>query len=386
MAEIPVSEYRDRVKRLQAVLRERELDAYVVYSNEADFANVRYLSNYWPLFEVGGVLVPAEGEPTLLIGPESGTYAEGRSTIERIRKMVCFRESAEPDYPGIKVSDFAGVFKEACGTADIRRLGLGSHAIFPQHVYAELKAALPNTEILYADDIITGLRAVKSENEVACLREAARISQVAWNEVVPKLRPGLTELQVVGMVLEVLYREGAEYEGFPQYILAAKHGSHAIGRAGYTPMKKGDLVIIGTGARVCGYASSCSRPVCFGEMTGDMRRLVEFGYEAHDKTVEMMAAGVPASEVAVKYEEFLAERGFRDYMLYGPCHGLGLIEVERPWMETTSDYLLQKNMTFEVDTFFYTEDYGLRWEDGVRVTADGVDKFTWPDRAIIEIT
>jgi Xaa-Pro aminopeptidase len=63
-------------------------------------------------------------------------------------------------------------------------------------------------------------------------------------------------------------------------------------------------------------------------------------------------------------------------MLYGPCHGIGLMEVERPWMESTSQYELQPNMTFQVDTFFYDKDFGLRWENGVRVTEDGVEKLS----------
>jgi len=386
VVEIPVSEYKERVRKLQAILKDRELDAYMVYGNEADFANVRYLSNYWPLFETAAVLVPAEGEATLLIGPESETYAHGHSTIERIRKLVCFRESAEPDYPDIEVADFESVFTETCGTTAIKRLGLGSHAIFPEHIYSELRAALPRTEILYAEDIITGMRQIKSENEVACLREAARISQVAFDEVVQKLRPGLTELQVVGMVLDILYREGAEYEGLPQYILSGKNGSHAIGRASHKKLQPGELVVTGTSARVCGYSSSVQRPVCMGKMTDQMRRLVEFGYDAHEYTAELMKMGTPAKEVAIKYEEYVTKHGFRENMLYGPCHGLGLIEVERPWIESVSEYNLQENMTFEIDTFFYTEDYGLRWEDGVRITPSGLDRFTWPDRKVIEIT
>jgi Xaa-Pro aminopeptidase len=50
------------------------------------------------------------------------------------------------------------------------------------------------------------------------------------------------------------------------------------------------------------------------------------------------------------------------------------MEVEPPWMELTSEYPLKENMTFQVDTFLYTEEYGLRWEDAVRVTKNGVEK------------
>jgi Xaa-Pro aminopeptidase len=117
-----------------------------------------------------------------------------------------------------------------------------------------------------------------------------------------------------------------------------------------------------------------------------MRDLVEVGLEAHHKTMDLMAAGVPAAEVVVKYEEFLEEKGYAQYLLYGPCHAIGLMEVERPWMETSSDYDLLENMTYQVDTFLYKEgQYGLRWEDGVVVTEDGVEMLSDEHLEVIEL-
>jgi len=89
-----------------------------------------------------------------------------------------------------------------------------------------------------------------------------------------------------------------------------------------------------------------------------------------------MRGGKPAAEVVREYEEFVQGRGFRQHMLYGPCHGIGMMEVERPWIESTSTYALQENMTFQVDTFFQDKDFGLRWENGVRVTKTGVEKLS----------
>ena len=51
--------------------------------------------------------------------------------------------------------------------------------------------------------------------------------------------------------------------------------------------------------------------------------------------------------------------------------GLGLIEVEKPWLETVSTYALEPNMTFQADTFFAAKDFGLRWENGLLVTESG---------------
>ena len=62
-----------------------------------------------------------------------------------------------------------------------------------------------------------------------------------------------------------------------------------------------------------------------------------------------------------------------------------MIEVERQWMESSSEYVLQENMTFQADTFLHTDGYGLRWEDGVRVTADGVEQLSGHNLRVIEL-
>ncbi len=109
------------------------------------------------------------------------------------------------------------------------------------------------------------------------------------------------------------------------------------------------------------------RPVIFGHMPAWMKTHVQFGLDVHRKTYKWIKEGVVAMEVAKKYIEYFKEHGYGKQYLYGPCHGCGIIEVERPWMETISDYRLKENMTFMADTFFTGEEYGFRWEDGFRV-------------------
>ena len=378
---IPDSEFVARQKKTQKLVKEAGLNALIVHSNEADFANVRYLSDYWPLFEAAGVFVPAEGPLMLLIGPESETFARSRTKIPEVRKLIEYREPAEPDYPGIAVSTFESIFKEAQGRKP-KRIGLAGWAILPMPVYMSLKETFPKAEIVKADDIIFSQRAVKSENEVACLKESLRLAHLALAEIRKRVKPGMTELHLAGIAEEVIYREGAEYEGLPQYVLGAEATSHAIGRAGYRVLRKGDLIQINTSSRVHGYSGSVGMPICLGKRSDPIKKLVDFGLEAHNFSRTLARAGTPACEVAIKYEEFVRKRGFADYLLYGPYHGLGMIEVERPWIEKTSQYKLQPNMTFQIDTFFYTpkgsplaeangSPFGCRWENGCRIMAKG---------------
>lgn len=74
------------------------LGGVLIHSNEAEIASVRYFSDFWPIFEAAGVFISAIGEPALLVGPESETFARGRSAVPATYKMIEYREPDDPDY------------------------------------------------------------------------------------------------------------------------------------------------------------------------------------------------------------------------------------------------------------------------------------------------
>lgn len=385
MLAIPNSEYTRRIKRFQENIRAAGLDAALVHANESDFANVRYLSEYWPTFEAAGVFVPAEGSPVLIIGPESEAYARTRSKIKQIALMVEYRESAEPEYPGIPVAHFKDVIKMAMPGKRLRKLGLVGYSVMPLPVYHSLCSELPKVELVKADDTLISLRINKSANEIKLAKRAYEISEIAIGAILNEIKPGMTELQVIGIAQREIYQNGGEYEGHALYCFCGPATKHAISRPTHNTIKKNEVIQLNIGARVGGYSSSVGLPISIGKLPARKKRLVEFGLEAHFKTMELMKAGKPAADVVREYEEFVEQRGFKQYMLYGPCHGIGMMEVERPWMESTSTYALKENMTFQVDTFFYDKDFGLRWENGVRVTKQGVERQSQKYMKIVEL-
>jgi len=276
-------------------------------------------------------------------------------------------------YPELKAQTFNDVF-DAIGIKGKKlRIGVASW-LDTSVVHLEgIKAAFPEAEIVRADAIMIELRSIKSEAEKACLREGYRIAEIASQQVIKEIKPGMTELQMVGVAQRVIYEQGAEYEGLPMYVFSEASTRHAISRSSYRKFEKGDIVQLNLSAKIDGYSASIGYPVVLGKLEGKRRDVVLFGRDAHFWTQKQLKAGVIAADVAKAYYQYFKDNGFEKNFVYGPMHGTGLIEVEAPWVETISDYPFKPNMCYQVDTFIATDTFGVRWEKGISITEDGCE-------------
>ena len=75
-------EFARRMERFKQEIDNAGLDVVIVHGNEVEYSNVRYFTDYWPVFESAGVAVAPETDPILLIGPESEAYAEDHQAAE----------------------------------------------------------------------------------------------------------------------------------------------------------------------------------------------------------------------------------------------------------------------------------------------------------------
>ena len=370
---IPKHEYKERATRAGQILRREGLDALIVNGNEADYANTRYFSGFWPLFERCGVAINPDGEAALMVGPESKEFGSDRCKLDKVFVLKAYRESADPAYPELQADTFGDVFDSLGIKGKKLRIGVGSYLDTSVVIMNEIKEAFPEAEIVRADHIMVELRSIKSENEIACLKEGYRIAELASQQVIKEIKPGMTELQMVGVAQRVIYEEGAEYEGLPMYVFSEASTRHAISRSSYRQFQKGDIVQLNLSAKIDGYSAAIGYPVSLGKLEGKRKDIVMFGLEAHNWTQEKLKAGVAAADVARDFYKFYKDNGYEDNFVYGPLHGTGLIEVEAPWVETSSNYNFKPNMTFQIDTFISTDTFGVRWEKGIAIKDNGVE-------------
>jgi Xaa-Pro aminopeptidase len=364
---IPEAEYFERIEKASKRIQEAGLDILISNCTEADYSFVRYFTNYWPLFETAGVAIAPNGKAALMVGPESTKYAADRSVLKNIFTLLEYRESADPAYPQANVSTYKDVFSFLGVRGRKLRIGVAGYLVTNPIQLEGLRSCFPDAEIIRNEEIVRSLRMIKSPNELACMQRGFDIVKKATEAVMAEIHPGVTELQMVGVAQKCIYEHGAEYEGLPMYVFSEKSTSHAISRSTYRTIEKGDLVQLNLSAKIEGYSPSIGMPISMGPLVGKKRDLVEFCLSMHNWTLEQVHVGVEAAQIAKDFYQKVLDAGMKDYFVYGPCHGTGMIEVEAPWMETTSNYLLQENMTFQVDTYFSAETFGCRWETGICV-------------------
>ena len=189
--------------------------------------------------------------------------------IQNIFQLMEYRESADPAYPEAEGLDLhRRVPARSASRGKRLKIGVGGYLVSNPIQLAGLKECYPEAEIVRADDVMVALRSIKSDNEIACIREGLRITEIATQEVIRHIRPGMTELQLVGIAQKTIYENGAEYEGLPMYVFSEKSTRHAISRSTYREIQPGDIVQLNLSAKVDGYSPSIGMPISMGRLAG----------------------------------------------------------------------------------------------------------------------
>ncbi|MGI6087564.1 MAG: M24 family metallopeptidase [Kiritimatiellia bacterium] len=361
MPHIPDAEFQQRADRTRQAMQSAGLDLLLAFSTESEPAHVRYYADYWPSFETTAVLIPLEKPTALLIGPETRTYATARSKIPQIFQLKDFRESSQPDYPGSKLPDW----RDIIGEYQPRRIGIAGWHMFPHTMMENLRVAAGAAEIVNADEVVRSVTLAKTENELNCMRRAAKISELGFKAILENIKVGMTEVQLAGIATAAMLANGAEATGYPIWCCSGPNSIQAISRPSHRKVQASEIIHFSVGAKVAGYSGSVGRPVVLGQCPPETKKFMQVGLDAMNMTIDLMRAGTLASTVATKVHGWIRDQGYGHTILYGPAHASGQMECEFPFLETSSTYTLTENMVFMVDMFLAEKHQGFRWEDGV---------------------
>jgi len=378
-------DYKQRIEAMRIECETRELDAVFIFANENEPANVRYFTNYRPVFETTAVVISRCGEAVLLIGPETEALALAHSVLQNYRMLQPFRETSDPEYPDIQLDTFTDIFSEMNNGLGIKKLGLIGTNLMTVQVYEKIQEALPDAVMTKEDYLLRKLRMIKSKKELDLIRRAAVIAGDGFKFALERIHPGMTELEAVAECLYGAYKYGAEGTGFQIWCVSGKATNQAIGIPTQRVIRRDEVVQISMGVQIEGYVSSFGRAFVFGNIQDDIKKMFEVNLASNAMTHELIRPGASAAEIAKKVHGFIRKEGFGDCLVYGPAHGIGMMECEYPFIETTSDFILSEGMTFAVDSYLSGLKYGMRFEDTVAVTSQGEEQFCDYRREIISL-
>jgi Xaa-Pro dipeptidase len=362
------AEHRARVANAQRAMAAHGMDALLLTDDRNGF-----------YFSGAGGATPREDKarPQFVLIPEAGEVV----ALVSHARCIPFRESSwiaevrtyDGLEPGLVRDALARLVAEAAPRARTigMELGYEQRLGMPLADYEALRGRFPERRFVDAALPLWSLRMVKSPAEQARLERAVQITDQAYAAVLPTIRPGMTEREIVGRLHGEMARQGASTSW-----CIVQSGTYDRGGLVLRdrPVEPGEMVWFDMGANVLGYWADFSRAVVLGVPTAHQRDTWDKIHEVTDLAMAAVRPGATVADVARVADHEMARRGlvFNTWgARYG--HGFGLQTTEPPHVARYDDTVISAGMAltlepgtctpggrFQIEQNFLVTDHGLR--------------------------
>jgi len=342
-------------------------------------ANLRYLSGltFHPGKRLTLTLLPADGAAPCFVIP---ALEHGRA--ER-SSLIPFRYFPWADADG-PASALAAALEAAFGP-ELRGLPLGvEYTSLRVMELRALEAAWAGLRTADAMPLLSELRMVKDEAELAAIAEAVRIVEAALGRAIERIKVGVTERELSRILADEIVAAGADGESFENIVASGPNGANPHHSNTDRAFQPGDLIIIDCGARYGGYISDITRTVALGEPAPEDRAVYELVLGANRAGVAQSRPEATGAEIDAAARRVIDEAGYGEYFIHRTGHGFGLEGHEQPNIVAGNDEPLAPGTTFTVEPGIYIPGrLGVRIEDDVVITPEGARSLTSFPRELI---
>jgi len=347
----------NNIRRIQEKLIEAGLDALLI----TDEKNQRYAAGF--PFTDGYVLVAREAA----------------WLITDSRYIEAAQQAVDPATCRVQMFDRghsrSALLQEALREAGVRTLGAEEQKL--SHGQYLALETLTGLSLSPAQSILTELRASKTEEEIACLIEAQRISEAALEETLQIIRPGMTEREVAAELVYRMLRHGSEGNSFDPIVVTGKKTSMPHGVPGDEVIREGDFVTMDFGSLKHGYCSDMTRTVAVGHATDEMKNVYDTVLKAQLAGIAAARAGVKGSEIDGAARRVIEEAGYGPYFGHGFGHSLGLDIHEPPNAGPSGEAIMPEGCVSSAEPGIYLPGkFGVRIEDVMILRAEGAEVIT----------
>jgi Xaa-Pro dipeptidase len=377
------------IPRLQELLKTERLNAIIATCPE----NVTYSSGFWAMSQwvrrgpQAYVLLPREGQSCIIANsgildliPDQDIW------IKDIRRYGYFQVDVDaaatlddavklqqelfkgPAYKG-SVEALVAAMKEGGLTSG--KIGIDEMGITPQCM-DELTALLPDVTFVRSFSLFERVRAIKTQGEIAILRQAARNTERAIDAALAVAKENVTERQMMRAFNACLLQNDTS----PVVGCIGFGARSALSNVQPTDrvLKRGDLIRFDVGGRYRHYRSDMSRGASLGEPTAKIAKY----YSAVEKGVlrayDILKPGLRVAELFTQVVGTVRREGIPHFKRSHVGHGIGVDGYDPPNISDSSNEVFEENMVVCVETPYYELGFaGLQVEDMIRVTKDGAE-------------
>ena len=372
MAYLTNQERDRRLAAVRRILEAEELDLALVHYDEFNIGNGWYLTGWCPQFESGAVMVPREGTPMILGGPESEPFAKQDSAIKETRNLPGFMVPDE-EYPNATIVDWPAIFAEISAGRKVKRAGIVGAEVMPAGVFRQIGEAFTGVELVDITDKYEALRAMKSEWEREMIRRAFAMTDDAIAAMQAAVAPGVRENEIAAEGEYAARKAGASGFGFTAIVGSGPRANAVVPTASDREVQEGEMVMLGIAPKCKGYAGVAGDTAIAGTATEKQKECLRNLSKALCLTKAMLLPGNTGREIDVPARRLYEELGWVKYIVCPFAHTIGLHEAEAPFFGPNSNDVAKPGMTVCLDISFFghPEFNGTRIETGYEITGDG---------------
>ncbi len=354
-----------RLAALTDALAQAQLDSLLV----TGLANIRYLTG----FSGSSALVIVTPRETLLITD----FRYETQVVDEVGSLA--RIVIEP------VNLWAALWQQLQSASGVHVVGFESPHLAHRDFQRLLEAG-SRWQWRPTSDLVERQRERKDADEVSRIKRAAELAGRALERTLPAVRPGLSELQLAGVLEHALRDEGSEGFAFPSIVAAGARAALPHAQPTGHRVGAGDFLLFDFGAVVDGYCSDVTRTVVVGRASAEQREVYELVLRANEAASAAVHAGMTGRDADAVARSYIERRGLGELFGHSLGHGIGLEVHEGPRLARTNEQELPPGAVVTIEPGVYRAGWGgVRIEDDVWLSADGPRILTEIPRELLEL-
>ena len=307
----------------------------------------------------------------------SDSYLFLTGTVNYLLTDSRYTEQAKEEAKGFTVVECAGRLAETVASLAEKHHAqkIGIEPVLTYRMYLALHEAMPKAVFSFCE--ADRLRQIKSEEEIAKIAEACRISDEGFRRIVPLIQRGKTEAELRTALECAMMEAGSEGKSFDTIVASGWRSAYPHGTATDKRIEEGDLITFDFGAIYQGYHSDITRTVAVGAITERQRFLYDSVLECVLHIEGLLKAGERACDIDQKAQEFLKTKELDQYFTHALGHSVGLEIHETPVLAPRDKTVLAAGMIETIEPGVYLPGIGgVRIEDTAAIQANGISILT----------